>query len=387
MRVANVIEEGKLGGPQVRMARVAAALGDRAETLIVMPRVNSDPFRKLCEAHGLPYCALPLTRITKEWHPALAYMLFSPWEVLRLAHLFRSDRVDVVHVSGGSWQFKGVIAARLAGIPAVWHLNDTLMPGWVRQLFQLVQPLASGFIFASHRSQDYYGDQIRGERPQAVIPSTVDTLHFDPKLEFPCDRDVPADGPVIGTVANVNPVKGLETLIRAAARLRALGHTPHVVVVGPVFPRQRAYHRRLEDLANELGLDRLHFIGARSDVRPVLKQLDVYICSSVAESSPVSVWEAMAMARPVVSTDVGDVARHVRYGEAGFIVPVGDDEAMAERIGKLLADPLLRTTMGARARQAASAFSPATIADQTLEMYGRTILLAAKTKTELSRKS
>jgi len=371
MRIANIIEEGKLGGPQVRMVRVAAALRDRAETLIFMPRSNSAPFRRMCEAHGVPHRILPLTRITKEWRAALAYVLFSPWEVVRLAWLFRRERIDLVHASGGSWQYKAVMAARLAGLPVVWHLNDTFAPGWVRRLFRLVAPLASGFVFASHRSQVYYSGLIRRDRQQAVVPATVDTATFDPSLELTADPDVPLDGPVIGTIANVNPIKGLETLIRAAARLRELGHTPHVVIVGAIPERQRGYHRRLESLADELGLDRLYFIGARSDVRPVLKQLDVYCCCSVAESSPVSVWEAMAMARPVVSTDVGDVARHVRDGLAGFIVQVGDDAAMADRMARLLDDPDRRVRMGAVAREAAQAFNPDEIARLTLGIYER----------------
>ena len=369
IRAASVIEEGKLGGPQVRMVRVAADLPDRVETLIVMPRANSGPFREMCAAHGVPHCVLPLTRITKEWHAALAYVLFSPIEVLRLAYLFRRERIDLVHASGGSWQYKAVIAARLVSIPSVWHLNDTFAPRWVRRLFRFVAPLASGFIFASHRSQAYYGDLIPAELPQAVVPATVDTATFDPSQALPVDPDVPTDGPVIGTVANVSPIKGLETLIRASACLGDMGHAPHVVINGAIPKRQSGYCRRLEALADELGLKRVHFIGARSDVRPVLGQLDVYICCSVAESSPVSVWEAMAMARPIVSTDVGDVARHVSDGEAGFIVPAGDDVAMADRIARLLDDPDRRARMGKAAREAAQAFRSEEIARLTLGIY------------------
>lgn len=378
MRIANVIEEGKLGGPQVRMVRVAAALEERVETLIVMPRANSARFREMCAANGVPYRALPLTRITKEWRAALAYVLFSPMEVLRLARLFRRERIDLVHASGGSWQYKAVIAARLAGIPSVWHLNDTFAPGWVRRLFRRVAPLASGFVFASHRSQAYYGGLIRDGRPQAVVPATVDTSTFDPSLELAADPDVPTDGPVIGTVANVNPIKGLETLIRASAHLRDLGHLPHVVIVGPVFDRQHAYHRRLMALAQELGLDRIHFVGSRADVRPILARIDIYVCSSLAESSPVSVWEAMAMARPVVSTDVGDVARHVEDGISGLIAPISDAEAMADRISQLLDDADLCTRMGAAARTAALPFSPDSIASATFAVYQELVPSRAK---------
>ena len=377
MRIANIIEEGKLGGPQVRMVRVAAALEGRAETLIVMPRANSGPFREMCEAHGVPYRAVPLTRITREWRAALAYLVLSPWEVIRLARLFRREGIDLVHASGGSWQYKAVIAARLAGIPAIWHLNDTAMPGWVRRLFRLVAPLASGFIFASRRSQDCYGDLVDAGRCQAVVPSTVDTARFDPGREWPGDDALLArlgDGPVIGTVANINPIKGLEVLIAAFTRVHAARPDARLVIVGPVHANQAGLHRRLCAQAEELGVAQaVEWAGSRTDVRPLLARFDVYVCASHAESSPVSVWEAMAMARSVVTTDVGDVACHVTDGESGYIVPVGDDAAMADRIGRLLDDAQLRDGMGRAARDASAAFSPDRIAAETLGFY-RTVL-------------
>lgn len=373
--IANVIEEGKLGGPQVRMVRVAKALEGRAETLIVMPRANSGRFREMCELHGVRWRALPLSRITKEWRTALAYLLFSPVEVVRLARLFRREAVDLVHASGGSWQIKGVVAARLAGIPAIWHLNDTSMPGWVRLLFRIVRPLASGFIFASDRSRAYYGGLIGQGRPESTIPATVNTTLFDPTEDFAGDEATIAsfgDAPVIGTVANVTPIKGLETLIRAGALLRRKYPGLRVAVVGAVHANQRRYGQHLAQIAAEQGLT-VDWLGARSDVRPLLRRFDVYVCSSVAESSPVSVWEAMAMARPIVATDVGDVARHVGDGQGGFIVPVGDAEAMAERIGRLLDDGSLCAGMGRVAREAAKAFAPEGVAADTLDLYERVI--------------
>lgn len=380
IHVANIIEEGKLGGPQVRMVRVAAALDGRAETLIVMPRANSDAFRALCGDSAVSYRMLPLTRITREWRAALAYCVFSPWEVLRLAWLLRRESVDIVHASGGSWQYKAVLAARVAGIPSVWHLNDSSTPGWVRRLFALVQRGASGFIFASYRSRDYYGDygDVAAGRPHAIVPSTVDAEHFDPRATLAGDETVlqELDGfPVIGTVANINRVKGIETLIRAAAELRASVPDLRVVVIGPVHSNQTQYFRDLCDLAGRLGIaDRIHWVGARTDVRPLLRRLDVYVCSSLAESSPVSVWEAMAMARPVVSTDVGDVSRHVRDGDSGFVVPTGDHAAIADRVSRLLDSPALRSRIGAAAREAARAeFTPKVIAGKTLDIYRRVL--------------
>lgn len=375
MYVANIIEEGKLGGPQVRMCVVAKALQEQVDTVIVMPKESSEAFRERCNAFGVPYITLPITRITKEWRVAVRYVLFSLFEVLQLAWILKREKFDLVHASGGSWQFKGVLAAKMVGIPVVWHLNDTSMPGFIRHLFSVISRFADGFIFASERSRIYYGDMVRWSRPELVIPAPVDLVQFDPTAESISDEATIAgfgNAPIIGAVANVVPVKGLETLIRAATLVRQKYPDLRVAVVGAVYANQRRYGEHLAQIAAAQGLS-VDWLGARSDVRSLLRRFDVYVCSSVAESSPVSVWEAMAMARPIVSTDVGDVARHVGDGEGGFIVPVGDAEAMAERIGRLLDDKSLRAGMGRVAREAAKALAPEAVAADTLEIYERVI--------------
>ncbi len=377
LKIANITEEGKVGGPQVVMVRMATALSGRGETTIIMPRENAGPFQSLCQAHDLTYIALPISRITKEWRVALRYVFLFPYEIFRIRRVLKKGGFDLVQVSGGSWQYKGVIAAKLAGIPSVWTLNDTQMPSWIRRLFKLFSPLATGFIFDSHRSQNYYG-AVLAQRLQGVISSTVDTDFFDPTNQYAGDEEIIAqlgNAPVIGTVANVNPIKGLETLIRAAAALRAEVPKLRVVVVGALPERQKAYHQQLVALAESLGLgDAIIWAGRRSDVRPLLVRFDVYVCSSLAESSPVSVWEAMALARPVVSTDVGDVGRHVHDGKSGYVVPVKDHTSMAARLKDVLADPETARAFGKTAREEVKAcFSPLRIADKTATLYTRII--------------
>ncbi|MFC3052312.1 glycosyltransferase family 4 protein [Kordiimonas pumila] len=376
MRVANIIEEGKVGGPQIRMVRVAAAIRD-IDTLIVMPKANSDAFSTLCEQHNISYRQLPLSRLTKELFPAIGYLLLSPFEIIHLAWFLQRKKVDLVHASGGSWQYKGVIAARLTGTPVVWHLNDTFAPGFVRWLFRFASSLASGFIFASHRSYDYYRDLYPQGKPGHIISSLVDPEYFSPSAQIDTTEDQEfleslGNELVIGTIANVSPVKGLETLIRAAALLHKASATKTVrfLVIGQISKGQQVYLERLKRLAGELDAGSIQFCGARDDVRAILRRCDIYVCSSNAESSPVAVWEAMAMAKPVVSTNVGDVARHVLDGKAGFIMPVGDHETMAEKITQLASDAYLREKCGKQAREIAiRSFSPDNIAKATMIAY------------------
>jgi len=356
VRVANIIEEGKLGGPQVRMAMVAAALDGRVDTTVVMPAENSDVFRQRCDALGVAYEILPISRITKEWRVALRYVLFSVVEIIRLASFLKRGQFDLVHVSGGSWQYKGVIAGKLAGKNVLWHLNDTAMPGFILRMFAVVSRLADGFIFASERTRRYYLPLMKEGKPEFVIPAPVDTSRFDPSRVYSGEDDLLAkwsDQFVIGTVCNINPVKGLDVLIRAAAELNRRATNVRFVVIGPIYPAQRRYFEYLSRLCQELSLANIEFLGARDDVRPLLKRFDAYICSSKAESSPIAVWEAMAMAKPVVSTDVGDVSLYVRDGGSGFIADIGDSVALAERLRRLVSDKALRGKFGERGRDTA----------------------------------
>jgi len=354
MRVANIVEEGKLGGPQVRIVEVACTLEDRLKTTVIMPIENSVQFRQRCKQKGVNYVILPLSRITREFKVAIRYILFFFPEILRLFLVFRKNHFDLIHVSGGSWQFKGVIAGRLAKKKVLWHLNDTAMPGVIRWLFSITSRWADGFIFASERSRIYYAPLMLKGKPEFVIPAPVDTNAFVAGGNYSGDEDIVTqwgDLFVVGTVCNINPIKGLESFIRAAALLNEHDIRAQFVVVGPVYKNQQRYFQSLKLLCSRLQVHNIHFVGARADVRPLLNRFDAYVCSSKAESSPIAVWEAMAMAKPVISTDVGDVPIYVREGVNGFIVPVDEPYSIADRLNALSLDERMRIEFGEQARK------------------------------------
>ncbi len=351
-RIANIIEEGKLGGPQIRIANVAKALMPDIDTTVVLPFANSDRFRDLLDQYFIPYRTFHMSRITKDPKVAVRYLFFSWYEIVQLARYFRKENFDLVHVSGGSWQYKGIVAGKLAGIKVVWHLNDTYVPWMICQLFRFISPLADAFFFASNRSRDFYKPFLKGHKPEFIIPAPVDSRVFDPEISLAniADGYRQKDRMIIGTVANVNPVKDLETFIKAASILNRRFDNLFFVVIGSIFERQRPYHAKLQLLCKELSVTNLDFLGPKKDVRPFLKTFDVYLCSSRAESSPLSVWEAMSMAKPIVSTDVGDVSLYVQNHENGFIVSVGDAVAMADRVGYLIRNREKRVEFGQKSR-------------------------------------
>jgi len=93
----------------------------------------------------------------------------------------------------------------------------------------------------------------------------------------------------------------------------------HFFVVGTVFETQNAYYKKITDLIDKFELSNITFLGSSDNVDQILSDMDIYFCSSVSESSPIAVWEAMAKGLPIVSTDVGDVKKYVEAYGAGFI--------------------------------------------------------------------
>ena len=84
--------------------------------------------------------------------------------------------IDLIHVSGGSWQIKGIIVGKLLKIPTIWHINDTYMPWIILKVFKLLNTYVDGFIFASRKSLLTY--QIKKKIFFNLIPSTLDTNFF-----------------------------------------------------------------------------------------------------------------------------------------------------------------------------------------------------------------
>ena len=357
IRVANIIEDGRIAGPQIRMIEVAKRLYQSdIDTTVIIPRLNSAALQDRLEQQQVKYQALPLHRLTKDPFHLLLFVLLFLYELVNLFIYFKKQRFDIVHVSGGAWQFKGVIAGKLVGAKVVWHLNDTSMPAVIMRLFSVISRcFADAFIVAGGAVGDYYKAVTgRQNKPIYVIQAPVDCTRFDPESVTGLLEDEMGSVKVV-TVANVNPIKGLEYFIGMAQALNDQYPQVKYFIVGPVYQTQKKYFLKLQKLVDEGSINTVHFYGRTTDIPGVLKSASIYVCSSVAEASPTSVWEAMAMGKAIVSTDVGDVTRFIRNDESGYIVPANSAEALASKVALLIADEARRTRFGSAARKTAVA--------------------------------
>lgn len=229
----------------------------------------------------------------------------------------------------------------------------------------------------------------------SVVPCGVDANKFRPLDQAAARKclNLPARPTrLILFVGRIEPLKGLDTLLRAVCLLRGegvggarAGRTPtggadvRLVVVGgdrdPACGGDRwgAEERRLRRLADELGVGaRVEFAGARPhDQLPLYyNAADVLVAPSRYESFCLVALEAQACATPVVASGVGGLKFTVRDGATGFLAEPDDAPGFAARVGELLADEELRRTFSLNARLNARHFAWPRVADRIVDLYG-----------------
>jgi glycosyltransferase involved in cell wall biosynthesis len=274
----------------------------------------------------------------------------------------------------------GRLAARLAGAKLVLHEHfaDPSMPGYQRLADRLLAPLTDRAIAVSGSTRDFLVEErsVPAERIRLIWNGA-------PLAEFaPAGRDralavrrelgLPEDAPVVGAIGRLNAQKGHRYLLDAAALLR--GRRPDVwtLIVG-----DGDLMEELRQQATCLELDdRIVFAGHRTDVPELLGALDVFCISSLYEGTPLTLFEAMAAGRAIVSTAVDGCREVLDDGCNGLLVPPRNAEALAGALERVLADTALRGALGRRALEDSRRYDVRACVEQMETLYEE--LLGAK---------
>jgi D-inositol-3-phosphate glycosyltransferase len=210
----------------------------------------------------------------------------------------------------------------------------------------------------------------------AVIPCGVDTELFQPMSQATAKDllELPPD-PMLLYVGRLEPIKGLETLLDAMARL---GGAARLYIVGgdsdEPDPGRAAWGHALQlrSRVAALGLeDRVRFLGPQPQrrLRFFYAAADATVMPSYYESFGMVALEAMACGSPVVASRVGGLTTTVKDGVTGYLVPEGDPAALAGRLGLLLHDPETRARLGQHAVRWAADHRWPCVAEAVCRLY------------------
>lgn len=287
----------------------------------------------------------------------------SRWaKLFELRRLIRAGGFAVVQ--SFSFYLNGIIAAATVrtGTHAIGCVRSSLALA-IRESGPVLGSVSSRWPRVQIYNSTFAANEARRRRwwrPRSieVVPNQIDVDMFP-------DLPVPRGGAIVA-VGSLLPVKRWDRLLGLAVRLRDRGVVFQVRIAGDGPLRSW-----LESEIARLELDsRITLLGYVRDVKRILGESALLLHVSESEGSPNVVIEALAAGRPVVATDVGDVAQLVSDGETGFVVPFADEEMLVDRVSTLLTDHERCATMGRRARQVArERFGTSTLAAETLQAY------------------
>jgi D-inositol-3-phosphate glycosyltransferase len=293
---------------------------------------------------------------------------FSGWVALQLQRSWQVPMVHMSHTLG---------AAKNAAAQQPWEHEPPRRLRIEREILQRSDVvIAESPASKQHMSQVYDVDSGKIE----IIPGGVDIATFRPqdRQQIRQSLGLAPEQPVLLFVGRLQPLKGIDILLRAAQIVQQQYPSLQVLVIGGGVDIQDDHEtqerQRLQALSQELGLAcRVQFIKAQP--QEILVQYyaaaDVFVMPSHYESFGMVVLEAMACGTPVVASNVGGLTSTVVHGSTGLLVPAGDWHAFAQAIVRLIASPLLRERYGQASVQRAQRFAWPGIVARTIQLYRR----------------
>jgi glycosyltransferase involved in cell wall biosynthesis len=295
---------------------------------------------------------------------------------VRLARYVTDRRIDVVHTYSFYGNVFAVPPARLAGVPVVIASIRDRAP-YLTPMQKRAQRWACQFADCILVNAAAVKEWLIGEGYDAakivIIPNGVELSRFDRVDEGSPFRGlgIPEGAPVVLVVSRLNPLKGIESFLQAAALVAPDFPTVRFVIAGDTNPNERQYWSTLTSLTVRLGLtERLIFAGLRRDVPQLLSAATISVMPSLNEALSNVVLESMAAGAPIVATRVGGTPEAISDGVNGLLVPPGDPRAMASAIAALLRDQSRARRLGDAARQSIyERFSMERMALATTQLY------------------
>jgi glycosyltransferase involved in cell wall biosynthesis len=290
----------------------------------------------------------------------------------------------VVHMHYGGYGGGELVqlAARLSGARAVVRTEHVPPVPPITRKGRLLVRLRDRFLakvicVSEQNRQEHLAALGRSAEQVMVVHNGVDLATFSPSVSgagVAEEFGFAPDAPIVGTIARlVERRKGLNYFIDMAAQIHIVRPDVRFLLVG-----EGELRPELEAQANALGLqDVLVFTGARRDVARLYAAFSVFAMPSLYEGCQYSLLEAMAMARPVVSTAAGVAPIVIRDGETGLMVPFEDAAALARGVLELVGDRERAARLGEAGRQViVERFSLDAMVDELVGVYRAALTIA-----------
>jgi glycosyltransferase involved in cell wall biosynthesis len=311
-------------------------------------------------------CSIATFRIKPEIRQSISVPVYVfPWKrffhldawraAFALRKLIRTEKVDIVQTYFETSNLWGGLVAKLSGALLLSSRRDM---GILRKnkhalAYRVVNKISDRVLAVSEEVKRFCVDADRLDPNKvSVVYNGVDLNQIAAETSAGgpfADADWAKASHIITCVANIRRVKGIDVLIQTAQRLCRELPNAVFVVAGSLY--ERDYSEEMQAMIRSLGLEKnVKLLGFVGDPVPLLRISSAFCLLSRSEGFSNALLEAMACGVPSVVTRVGGNPEAITHGENGFLVPVEDDAAAAEKLLVLLRDPERRVQIGERGR-------------------------------------
>ena len=343
MKVLHLIGGGDVGGAKTHVLSLVKRLGRDIDVKIVSlrPGMFSDEAKEL----GIDIEIVKSGNIIKD---------------IRRVAAIAGEGYQIIHSHGAKANMIAIAVKAITGLPTVTTVHSDYKLDYMHSIikrlsFGTINTIALRFIDNYIGISDNFARMLITRK---FLPDRIFTLYhgmdFDtPPNDYSRERFIAefnlpvAPGDIIvGIAARLYPVKGLETLLRAAKLVKSKNARVRFIIGGDGVDR-----RRLENMSRDLGLaDTVFFVGWLSDPYRLMSIVDISVLTSISDSFPYSILEGARFAKATISTRVGGVPDLIRDNEEGLLFETGDHARLSEHIIKLAGGDDLRERLGENLR-------------------------------------
>ena len=289
--------------------------------------------------------------------------------IFYLRHAIKAEKPDIVISFLKKPNYRTLMANLGTGIPTVIAIRIDPKSEYSGKtdkiLIPLLYPFASGAVFQTEEQKEFFPKYL--QEKAVVILNPVHNKYIAAQSPVQKEKTVVQSGRLVD-------FKNQLMLLRAFLKVHEKHPDYQLKIYGPDSLDDTRKH--LEQFIEEhQASDYMKLMGGSNELEKVLPQAEVYAFSSDYEGLPNALIEAMALGMPIVATDCpcGGPKTLITHGENGLLIPVGDENAMAENICRLIEDKELAATLGSNARKIADRVNEEAIIEQWKQYIERII--------------
>lgn len=369
IKICSVDEDGRYGGPQARNISIFTKLNKKKFSFFFLIPTKKKIFKKKIIDLKANFAEFDITRLSKSFFLLIKYFFFFPVEVYFLSNFFKKKKFNIIQANG-STHFKTVIAAYVAKIPCLWVIEDSYSPRPILEIFRLIVKILNvNIIYISDKVHDFYLKKFKQKNNFFKIESLVDCSHFKRKKFFTKEKLI------VTSISGLIPVKDVITFLNVANAVIKKFQNVEFHFYGANTESEKKYYQKVNSIFKNFEPEvrkKIKFNDLNLNVKNILLNTDIFLCTSISEGGPIVILEAMSMQTPVVTTKVGNTSEYIKDGFNGYLCDVGNVKQLSNRISILIQDEKKRKLFFKNSRKSiVNIFSDLKIVKKYQKLYER----------------